>query len=204
MINYITLIAMLALAGGCIDASIIDAGKNAVHISCPEHGGQAFAISAHRWVTAEHVVTGCDEMTLHLIDGPQTARVILADAELDIAILEADSPVENPLPLCRRAFWGQPVIHIAAIAATGNYLKSEGEVKRLRDECDADDDTGAWTGKLTKTTASAEPGWSGGPVLGYSIRDERTCVLGITVAGDSKGWGTWFVPSRAIRENNPE
>jgi len=208
LITVILLITLTALA--CEpNTDVIDPGVNAATISCGGKLGQAFAIDAHRWATAAHILvevegdtpaepTACTEPVLHLLSGTEPARVAVFRPEIDLAILEIGTPTAEPLELCGAPYLRQLVTHVVVDMDFELHTR-DGSVARLRDDHSYNDQ---WQGRLVKTTAHTRGGWSGGAALGFSVGKDKTCVLGVTVASDEVPFGvTWFVPSRAIRES---
>jgi serine protease Do len=133
--------------------------------------GTGFYLGARTIVTADHVIAGCDQVTL--ADG--TALEVLArDSELDVAALAAPHPAPRWLSLAAAApaRLGQPV-HAAGfpyyeIAGTALHLTG-GNVSALSG---IDDDS-----RFFSFTAPVQPGNSGGPLL-----DGAGGVLGLVVA----------------------
>jgi len=208
LITGIILVNIMSLA--CEpNTDVIDPGVNAATISCGGKLGQAFAIDAHHWATAAHILvevdgdtpaepTGCSEPVLYLQNGTEPARVAVFRPEIDLAILEIETPTAEPLELCGAPYLRQLVTHVAVDKDFVMHTR-DGSVSRLRDD---HSDQDQWQGRLVKTTAHTRGGWSGGPALGFSVGKNETCVLGVTVASDEVPFGvTWFVPGRAIRES---
>ena len=137
----------------------------------PGSTGTGFFLGPRTLVTAAHVVTHCDRISL--ADGNALA-VVAADPELDVAVLAAPRPASAWLSLANGApaRLGQRV-HAAgfpyyAIAGTSLHLTS-GNVSAL---AGVDDDP-----RFFSFSAPVQPGNSGGPLI-----DAHGAVLGLVVA----------------------
>ena len=137
----------------------------------PGSSGTGFYLGPRTLVTAAHVVASCARVAL--ADGTGL-DLRSADAELDVAVLEAPRPAPAWLTLAdgRGARLGQRV-HAAgfpyyAIAGTSLNLTS-GNVSAL---AGVDDDP-----RFLSFSAPVQPGNSGGPLI-----DAKGAVLGLVVA----------------------
>ncbi|MEP7014399.1 MAG: Do family serine endopeptidase [Verrucomicrobiota bacterium] len=146
-------------------------------------------------VTNNHVVDQVDEIEVQLSDGrTKKARVVGADAELDIAVLKIDDPGVKPLRLADSdaVQVGDFVLAIGnpfgfEETVTDGIISSKGRPNRTDVFSD-----------LLQTNAAINPGNSGGPLI--NLRGE---VVGINAAiisrsGGSQGIG-FAIPSNTVR-----
>jgi serine protease Do len=146
-------------------------------------------------ITNNHVVDHVDEIEVQLSDGrTRKARLIGADAQLDLAVLKMDEPDAKPLKLgdsdAMQA--GDFVLAVGnpfgfEETVTDGIISSKGRPNR------ADD-----FGDFLQTNAAINPGNSGGPLI--NLRGE---VIGINTAiisrsGGSQGIG-FAIPSNTVR-----
>ena len=146
-------------------------------------------------ITNNHVVDQVDEIEVVLSDGrTRKARLIGADAQLDLAVLKVDEPGVKPLKLgdsdAMQA--GDFVLAVGnpfgfEETVTDGIISSRGRPNR------ADD-----FGDFLQTNAAINPGNSGGPLI--NLRGE---VIGINTAiisrsGGSQGIG-FAIPSNTVR-----
>src|ERR1700737_2615584 len=146
-------------------------------------------------ITNNHVVDQVDEIEVQLSDGrTKKARLVGADADVDLAVLKIDDPGVKPLKLADSdtVQAGDFVLAIGnpfgfEETVTDGIISSKGRPNR----------TDAF-GDLLQTNAAINPGNSGGPLI--NLRGE---VIGINVAiisrsGGSQGIG-FAIPSNTVR-----
>ena len=146
-------------------------------------------------ITNNHVVDQVDEIEVQLSDGrTQKARLIGADAQLDLAVLKMDEPGVKPLKLgdsdAMQA--GDFVLAVGnpfgfEETVTDGIISSKGRPNRVDG-----------FGDFLQTNAAINPGNSGGPLI--NLRGE---VIGINTAiisrsGGSQGIG-FAIPSNTVR-----
>jgi serine protease Do len=146
-------------------------------------------------ITNNHVVDQVDEIEVQLSDGQtRKARLVGADAQVDLAVLKIDDPNVHPLKLADSdtVQAGDFVLAIGnpfgfEETVTDGIISSKGRPNRA----DA-------FGDLLQTNAAINPGNSGGPLI--NLRGE---VIGINTAiisrsGGSQGIG-FAIPSNTVR-----
>jgi serine protease Do len=146
-------------------------------------------------ITNNHVVDQVDEIEVQMSDGrTKKARLIGADAQVDLAVLKIDDPALKPLKLADSdtVQVGDFVLAIGnpfgfEETVTDGIISSKGRPNRA----DA-------FGDLLQTNAAINPGNSGGPLI--NLRGE---VIGINTAiisrsGGSQGIG-FAIPSNNVR-----
>jgi serine protease Do len=146
-------------------------------------------------ITNNHVVDQVDEIEVQLSDGrTRKARLVGADADVDLAVLKIDEPGVKPLKLADSdtVQAGDFVLAIGnpfgfEETVTDGIISSKGRPNRA----DA-------FGDLLQTNAAINPGNSGGPLI--NLRGE---VVGINTAiisrsGGSQGIG-FAIPSNNVR-----
>jgi serine protease Do len=146
-------------------------------------------------ITNNHVVDQVDEIEVQLSDGrTKKARLVGADAQVDLAVLKIDDPGVKPLPLADSdgVQAGDFVLAIGnpfgfEETVTDGIISSKGRPNR------AD-----YFGDLLQTNAAINPGNSGGPLI--NLKGE---VIGINTAiisrsGGSQGIG-FAIPSNTVR-----
>ena len=146
-------------------------------------------------ITNNHVVDQVDEIEVQLSDGrTKKARLVGADAQVDLAVLKIDDPGVKPLKLADSdtVQAGDFVLAIGnpfgfEETVTDGIISSKGRPNR----------TDAF-GDLLQTNAAINPGNSGGPLI--NLRGE---VVGINTAiisrsGGSQGIG-FAIPSNTVR-----
>jgi serine protease Do len=146
-------------------------------------------------ITNSHVVDQVDEIEVQLSDGrTKKARLVGADAQVDLAVLKIDEPGLKPLKLADSdtVQAGDFVLAIGnpfgfEETVTDGIISSKGRPNRA----DA-------FGDLLQTNAAINPGNSGGPLI--NLRGE---VVGINTAiisrsGGSQGIG-FAIPSNNVR-----
>ena len=146
-------------------------------------------------ITNNHVVDQVDEIEVQLSDGrTKKARLVGADAQVDLAVLKIDDPGVKPLKLADSdtVQAGDFVLAIGnpfgfEETVTDGIISSKGRPNR----------TDVF-GDLLQTNAAINPGNSGGPLI--NLRGE---VIGINAAiisrsGGSQGIG-FAIPSNTVR-----
>ncbi|HET9418803.1 MAG TPA: Do family serine endopeptidase [Chthoniobacterales bacterium] len=146
-------------------------------------------------ITNSHVVDQVDEIEVQLSDGrTEKARLVGADAEVDLAVLKIDNPGVKPLKLgdSDAVQAGDFVLAIGnpfgfEETVTDGIISSKGRPSRSD-----------MFGDLLQTNAAINPGNSGGPLI--NLRGE---VIGINTAiisrsGGSQGIG-FAIPSNTVR-----
>jgi serine protease Do len=146
-------------------------------------------------ITNNHVVDQVDEIEVQLSDGrTRKARVVGADAQVDLAVLKIDDPAVKPLKLADSdsVQAGDFVLAIGnpfgfEETVTDGIISSKGRPNR----------TDVF-GDLLQTNAAINPGNSGGPLI--NLRGE---IVGINAAiisrsGGSQGIG-FAIPSNTVR-----
>jgi serine protease Do len=146
-------------------------------------------------ITNNHVVDQVDEIDVQLSDGrTQRARLVGADAQVDLAVLKVDNPGVKPLKLgdSDAVQAGDFVLAIGnpfgfEETVTDGIISSKGRPSRSD-----------MFGDLLQTNAAINPGNSGGPLI--NLRGE---VIGINTAiisgsGGSQGIG-FAIPSNTVR-----
>ena len=143
-------------------------------------------------VTNNHVVAQVDEIEVQLSDGrTEKARLIGADAQMDIAVLKIDNPSVKPLVLA-----DSDSVQVGDfVVAIGNPFGFE---ETVTDGIISYKGRATEVGELLQTNAAINPGNSGGPLI--NLRGE---VVGINTAiistsGTSAGVG-FAIPSNTIR-----
>jgi serine protease Do len=146
-------------------------------------------------ITNNHVVDQVDEIEVQLSDGrTEKARLVGADAQVDLAVLKIDHPAVKPLKLgdSDAVQAGDFVLAIGnpfgfLETVTDGIISSKGRPSRSDMFSD-----------LLQTNAAINPGNSGGPLI--NLRGE---VIGINTAiisgsGGSQGIG-FAIPSNTVR-----
>ncbi len=146
-------------------------------------------------ITNNHVVDQVDDIEVQLSDGrTRKARLIGADAKLDLAVLKMDEPGVKPLPLgdSDAVQAGDFVLAVGnpfgfEETVTDGIISSKGRPNRVDG-----------FGDYLQTDAAINPGNSGGPLI--NLKGE---VIGINTAiisrsGGSQGIG-FAIPSNTVR-----
>jgi serine protease Do len=163
-------------------------------------GSGAIVTNEGHIITNSHVVTdregnAVDQIEVQLSDGQtKKARLVGADAQVDLAVLKIDDPGVKPLKLAD-SDTVQPGDFVLAIGnpfgfeetVTDGIISSKGRPNRTD-----------FFGELIQTNAAINPGNSGGPLV--NLRGE---VIGINTAiasttGGSQGVG-FAIPSNTVR-----
>src|SRR5437762_6179253 len=146
-------------------------------------------------ITNNHVVDQVDEIEVQLSDGrTKRARLVGADAQVDLAVLKIDDPGVKPLKLADYDTMQANDVVFAIEnqlgfeeTVTDGIISSKGRPGRTD-----------YFGDLLQTNAAINPGNSGGPLI--NLRGE---VIGINTAiasttGGSQGVG-FAIPSNTVR-----
>lgn len=174
-------IVFLTLSTASALATEVDALRAAVTVSSFTSSGSAFCIADTRLLSAEHVVDGSTYLMADSSDSTRTYRVkvLHTDAEMDLALLDADEPCLRTLELADELPAVGSVVH-AIGSPIGAPVLSEGTL------------TGIAADLITAEIAVA-PGSSGGPLL-----DQQDHVIGVVVQRDDAG-NAYAVPLDLIR-----
>lgn len=146
-------------------------------------------------ITNNHVVDQVDEIEVQLSDGrTKKARLVGADAEVDLAVLKIDDPGVKPLKLAD----SDTVQAGDSVLAIGNPFGFEETVTDGIISSKGRPNRSDFFGELLQTNAAINPGNSGGPLI--NVRGE---VVGINTAiisrsGGSQGIG-FAIPSNTVR-----
>ncbi|MFN2477193.1 MAG: Do family serine endopeptidase [Chthoniobacterales bacterium] len=146
-------------------------------------------------ITNNHVVDQVDEIEVQMSDGhTKKARLVGADAQVDLAVLKVDDPGVKPLKF-GDSDGVQPGDFVLAIGnpfgfeetVTDGIISSKGRPNRVDG-----------FGDFLQTNAAINPGNSGGPLI--NLRGE---IVGINTAiisrsGGSQGIG-FAIPSNSVR-----
>jgi serine protease Do len=143
-------------------------------------------------ITNNHVVDQVDEIEVQLSDGrTQKARLVGADAQIDLAVLKVDNAGVKPLVLA-----DSDKVQVGDfVLAIGNPF---GLAETVTDGIISFKGRASDTGELLQTNAAINPGNSGGPLI--NLRGE---VVGIneqiaSTSGGSQGIG-FAIPSNTVR-----
>src|SRR3989440_3082898 len=143
-------------------------------------------------LTNNHVVEQVDEIEVQLSDGrTEKARLVGADAQIDLAVLKVDDPGVKPL-----VFADSDSVQVGDfVLAVGNPFGFE---ETVTDGIISYKGRSSDLGELLQTNAAINPGNSGGPLI--NLRGE---VVGINTAiistsGTSAGVG-FAIPSNTVR-----
>jgi S1-C subfamily serine protease len=149
-------------------------------------------------VTNYHVVSDTINITVTFANGDAyTATVLGSDPYAELAVLSADAPEEEFVPLqiasSSSLEVGDPVIVVGTPYGLAGSM-STGYVSALGRTLTAETTGGYVIANVIQTTAALNPGNSGGPVLNYQGQ-----VVGIATAivEDSQGVG-FAIPSNTI------
>src|SRR3984893_1556673 len=146
-------------------------------------------------ITNSHVVDQVDEIDVQLSDGrTKKARLVGADADVDLAVLKIDDPGVKPLKLAD----SDTVQAGDFVLAIGNPFGFEETVTDGIISSKGRPNRGDMFGDWLQTNAAINPGNSGGPLI--NLRRE---VVGISTAiisrsGGSQGIG-FAIPSNTVR-----
>jgi len=161
--------------------------------------GSAFVFEDQYLVTNHHVVDGADTIDVQYADNDWTgAEVVATDAHTDLGVVEVDELPEYATPLSlteERPVVGQEVM------ALGNPLGFDSSVSRgivSGTNRTLSAPTGFTIPNAVQTTASVNPGNSGGPLVDM---DANVVAVINSGGGDNVGFGIsaaitrWIVPS---------
>jgi serine protease Do len=146
-------------------------------------------------ITNNHVVDQVDQIEVQLSDGRvKKARLIGADAQVDLAVLKIDDPGVKPLKLAD----SDTVQAGDFVLAIGNPFGFEETVTTGIISSRGRPNRADMFGDLLQTDAAINPGNSGGPLINW-----RGEVIGINTAiisrtGGSQGIG-FAIPSNTVR-----
>ena len=146
-------------------------------------------------ITNNHVVDHVDQIEVQLSDGRvKKARLIGADAQVDLAVLKIDDPGVKPLKLAD----SDTVQAGDSVLAIGNPFGFEETVTTGIISSRGRPNRADIFGDLLQTDAAINPGNSGGPLINW-----RGEVIGINTAiisrsGGSQGIG-FAIPSNTVR-----
>src|SRR5436190_8529371 len=146
-------------------------------------------------ITNNHVVDQVDEIEVQLSDGrTKKARLVGADAQVDLAVLKIDEPGLKPLKLAD----SDTVQAGDYVLAIGNPFGFEETVTDGIISSKMRPNRSDFFADLLQTNAAINPGNSGGPLI--NLRGE---VIGINTAiasttGGSQGVG-FAIPSNTVR-----
>ncbi|MDX2216709.1 MAG: trypsin-like peptidase domain-containing protein [Oculatellaceae cyanobacterium bins.114] len=141
-----------------------------VQIQTPTARGSGFLVgSSGLVITNHHVIGSTLSVKVNLYDGStHKGRVLKRDANYDVALLQLDEAVENPmgLPICHTnaVKVGEAVVAIGNPLALSNTV-TQGVVSGFRFDASRN---------LIQTDAAINPGNSGGPLL-----NRQGAVIGI-------------------------
>src|SRR3954447_10357993 len=146
-------------------------------------------------ITNNHVVDQVDEIEVQLSDGrSKKARLVGADAQVDLAVLKIDDPGVKPLKLA-----DSDSIQVGDfVLAIGNPFGFEETVTDGIISSKGRPNRGDEFGDLLQTNAAINPGNSGGPLI--NLQGE---IVGINTAiisrsGTSSGIG-FAIPSNSVK-----
>lgn len=174
-----------------------------VQVTAPKSGvGTAFAINGEgQWLTARHVVDGCNEIALLVAPGQYApaARVIVSE-EFDLALIETDSS-PNPAPIntdddLRLGAYGFHVGYPQGRPgeAASRLLSRSNLISRGRRSNSESVLAWAETGR-TRGLMGSLGGLSGGPVY-----DENGNVRGVIVAESARRGRIYTAAPEAVAE----
>ncbi len=169
--------------------------------SVPETGvGSGFVVSSNGLIlTANHVVTGAQSLTVTLPSGRQvSATVVSTDPQHDVALIKANATGLIPLPLgdSGNLTIGETVVAVGSPLGTFYDTVTSGIVSALNRSISVSESGSFQQTQLSgliQTDAPINPGNSGGPLL-----DVTGHVIGIVDAQASGAQGIGFaVPINA-------
>ena len=163
--------------------------------SVPETGvGSGFVVSSNGLIlTANHVVTGSNSLTVTLPDGRQvSATVVSTDPTHDVALIKANATGLVPLPLgdSSNLTVGELAIAVGSPLGTFNDTVTNGIVSALDRTIQVSEPGAQQQTRLSgliQTDAAINPGNSGGPLL-----DASGNVIGLITAQASGAQGVGF------------
>ena len=146
-------------------------------------------------ITNNHVVDQVDEIEVQLSDGrTKKARLVGADADVDLAVLKIDEPGLKPLKLAD----SDTVQAGDFILAIGNPFGFEETVTDGIISSKGRPNRSDMFGDLLQTNAAINPGNSGGPLI--NLRGEVVGINTAIVSGSGGSQGIGFaIPSNTVR-----
>ena len=146
-------------------------------------------------ITNNHVVDQVDEIDVQLSDGrTEKARLIGADATLDLAVLKIDNPGVKPLKLAD----SDAVQAGDFVLAIGNPFGFEETVTDGIISSKGRPNRGDMFGDWLQTNAAINPGNSGGPLINFHGEVVGINTAIISRSGGSQGIG-FAIPSNTVR-----
>ena len=131
--------------------------------------GTAFHIGDGEWITAAHVIGFANEVVLLNGANTETATVVGADFDTDVAVLQSSAEVAAVAMATEPPSVGDPVLAAGfPLYDATSASVTRGVVSRLERD--------PWLGELLLTDTAMNPGNSGGPLL-----DECGHVVGMVV-----------------------
>src|ERR1044071_2099311 len=146
-------------------------------------------------ITNNHVVDQVDEIEVQLSDGrTKKARLVGADADVDLAVLKIDEPGLKPLKLAD----SDSVQAGEFVLAIGNPFGFEETVTDGIISSKGRPNRSDMFGDLLQTNAAINPGNSGGPLI--NLRGEVVGINTAIVSGSGGSQGIGFaIPSNTVR-----
>ena len=146
-------------------------------------------------ITNNHVVDQVDEIEVQLSDGrTKKARLVGADADVDLAVLKIDEPGLKPLKLAD----SDSVQAGDFVLAIGNPFGFEETVTDGIISSKGRPNRSDMFGDLLQTNAAINPGNSGGPLI--NLRGEVIGINTAIVSGSGGSLGIGFaIPSNTVR-----
>lgn len=158
-----------------------------------EDVGSGFFYKPGVVITNYHVIEGSNKLTVELHDGKQLpATVLSTDIGLDLALLSVKgvgTTATLRLGKSSNLLQGQKTIVLGSPYRTKNFVATGVYATRGRTEAPLDN-VGLEIPEMLHTTASVQPGNSGGPML-----NSKGDVIGVV---DANLGGNEFIPSAAI------
>jgi serine protease Do len=146
-------------------------------------------------ITNNHVVDQVDEIDVQLSDGrTEKARLVGADATLDLAVLKIDNPGVKPLKLAD----SDAVQAGDFVLAIGNPFGFEETVTDGIISSKGRPNRGDMFGDWLQTNAAINPGNSGGPLINFHGEVVGINTAIISRSGGSQGIG-FAIPSNTVR-----
>src|SRR6266478_2223715 len=146
-------------------------------------------------ITNNHVVDQVDEIDVQLSDGrTEKARLVGADAQVDLAVLKIDNPGVKPLKLAD----SDTVQAGDFVLAIGNPFGFEETVTDGIVSSKGRPNRADVFGDLIQTNAAINPGNSGGPLINLSGEVVGINTAIISRSGGSQGIG-FAIPSNTVR-----
>lgn len=207
-------LAVIAPCGGAVAQELTEAGRirigralalSTVSVVMPDGGsGSGFIVGPERWIaTNYHVVASIVERSpvarvlVRFRSGTELhARVIEADSDLDLALLEVEGG-RVPAPPLELADSDAVAVGQRALAMGGPFglegTLTEGVVSARRDLQRGL--YGRLTRRFIQTDAAGGPGSSGGPLV-----DARGRVIGVITLGRDGAGIAYATPANYVRD----